>query len=329
MNESICDDYVVGENDRKKYILVSGFGWSGSGAVIDYLKDYNKIKTFSKEFRLFKDFDGLFNLRTQFFENSYFFNTIIAIEKFMRFANVLYRENSLPLGLSYKDEFGENFIKSINTFKSRILEEKFLSDAFVFYYQNNDFSQIVWKIKRRFGLSVSGKKYALPVGLEEFDCAAKKLIEEIFSNTIIRDEFILLDQAVNPWDIESINTFIDNYRCIIVGRDPRDVYVDYFKSKDIYWSVESFIHNYRSLYSKTEKKLVNANVLYIQFEDFVLNFEKLSLDIEKFLNLEKIQKSEMLFNSEKSRKNIGLYKKFEFYKDIKKIESELYEYCYN
>ena len=73
------------------------------------------------------------------------------------------------------------------------------------------------------------------------------------------------------------------------------------------------------------------NILHLQFEELIYNYEESLTKIKRFLSLgdtEHIKKGE-IFIPEKSKTNTQLFRKYPKYaKDIEKIEKELSEFCY-
>ena len=74
------------------------------------------------------------------------------------------------------------------------------------------------------------------------------------------------------------------------------------------------------------------NILFIKFEDLILNYEFTKDKIIKFLNIDKkkVDLNKRTFLPHKSSKNIGLYKSLDrkYYKAIEYIEENLKDYLY-
>ena len=83
-------------------ISVSGFGYSGSGLIIDFLNFSNNTSFSSVEFRLLKDVDGLMSLRNFFLNEANHMNTDIALQRFYRFCFVLAKMYRIVVGDSSK-----------------------------------------------------------------------------------------------------------------------------------------------------------------------------------------------------------------------------------
>ena len=66
-------------------IGVNGYGYSGSGAVIDLLKEYKEIQVLDKfEFQWLHQPDGIFDLEYQVVENKGRQNSNAALQRFIR-----------------------------------------------------------------------------------------------------------------------------------------------------------------------------------------------------------------------------------------------------
>jgi len=70
----------------------------------------------------------------------------------------------------------------------------------------------------------------------------------------------------------------------------------------------------------------NSIVKIIKFEEFVLNHDKITTELNNFLDISDSIKSS--YNEKISIKNIGIYKKVLSSSEIKVIEDSLKEYLY-
>ena len=128
---------------------------------------------------------------------------------------------------------------------------------------------------------------------------------------------------------------INNSKAVIVDRDPRDLYVLFKKiipNKSCFVpvdNVDNFIAYFeaiRSLYPKNSE-----NVLIIQFEDLIYDFDKTIKMLESFLDLdkEKFDYSKTKFDPIVSLENTQLFNKYpELKSDINLIEQKLSKWLY-
>lgn len=134
---------------------------------------------------------------------------------------------------------------------------------------------------------------------------------------------------VNILDIK--NDYIERSKVIVVDRDPRDLFIlnkEKIKTNFIPNDIYDFIDWYKI---SRERKVVDRDILYLNFEDLIYEYEKTSKIINQFLNLEeKSHKYKYKYlNPNVSIHNTQLFNKFLQYKnEVKIIEQELKEYCY-
>jgi hypothetical protein len=130
--------------------------------------------------------------------------------------------------------------------------------------------------------------------------------------------------------------FFSDPRCIIVDRDPRDLYV---MVKNVYGmnamfipsdTVEHFIEYYKRL--RDDRLWKGADkILFIRFEDLIYKYAETVGIIEKFVGpvLGTHVKPKEFFNPEVSIANTNVFGKFpQDAEAIKRIEVELSEFLY-
>lgn len=102
--------------------------------------------------------------------------------------------------------------------------------------------------------------------------------------------------------------------------------VDFFR--DAYGVLE-FVKWYK-WYAERYLSVNNKDLLLIRFEDFVLNYDKVSKEITKFIGLPltKQIKKNAFFNPDISKNNIGIYKTYEDQNAIEYIAKNLKKYLY-
>lgn len=308
-----------------KYLIISGFGWSGSGLLIDVLTSTNCWEKFPVEFRLLKDKGGVVDLMNSAKDLPRPFNYSIDLENFEKLSEVLGRSNGIRFGMNYNKLTNGRFSRSVNLFIGRLKKNYFHSDAFVFQYQNSFLNDLRWKILRKLGIRNRFKRKYLPLSILEIKRELFLFFDNLFSNYENR---IILDQAVDAGDESTITELSERFVMISVDRDPRDIYVDYVNSKDVLFDVNSFIE----LFKLTREGLTydNPNILRIRFESLINNRDE---DLERiccFLDIHDNNIKNLLkkYDFSQSKANIGIHDNFHDQKAIKKIESDLSEYCY-
>ena len=88
----------------------------------------------------------------------------------------------------------------------------------------------------------------------------------------------------------------ENHKWICVIRNPEDRAISYLKSHNI--SIQKSLNLSTLFAKKTEKILENKNVLFIYYEDLILNPKKTLSHISNFLNVNNLDNTEKIFNSD-------------------------------
>ena len=333
--------YVAPNNTYETLVAVTGFGYSGSGALLDFLSEFEDVTVFSdadpdgslrdknynngtNELNLFRHVGGLFFLE-KFFPSLNIFIQDGIIKMFI----MLVKEHYLNNGAIFNNEF----LKLTNEFLNHIIDLKFKTECGSAYQPH--LPQIGNQSLDFINFNNSSNKYLItlkPISREEYVFHAKNYIQSFFK-TIESKKYLVLDQALsdNECDIEHYKEYIDNLKLIAVYRDPRDLYATAV-SKNVTWipqDVDKFIKWYRrSVTPYFENK--NDDYLLIRFEDLVYNKIKIQNQIETFLGfkLNSHIAPKIAFDEFVSINNIGLYNTINKQDEITKIEEALPEFLY-
>lgn len=308
------------ESKFETIISVEGFGYTGSGAVIDLLREYDDCLVHGMaeggskavvadddfgEVQIVKDLGGLMDI-----------DSTIATRRFgeaalKRFADLASRDVLYRLGGKYKDyifAFFDALVKdvqrdvpgSIAGMSPRIKDNRFL----MHYYPQDEY----YRLCQRFLYSIFNQQ-----------CNGTS-------------RYLVLDHAVQVrTGVQYCRNFIPNLKNILVWRDPRDRYV-IAKRKNIQWIPHDTVEHYIA-YTKLEycPMDINSKEYYtIRFEDLILDYDKTVAKIEKYLNLGEHKRPMSCLDTSISCKNIGMWKNAEDIpqEDFEKILAELPEYCY-
>ena len=341
-----------------KFISIAGYGSTGSSAVVDLLSEVDtcnillgkgcKIK--GGEFRLIQDPDGLedlcFNLK-----NSWgWVRSDAYIRRFIKYSNIIGRDPAIyEFGSKYDKLFNGKFFFYRDQFLKNIIDTKWNGYWFYHdYHERNKIEVFIEKLKRysrRFGVSKKTvrdwtKKSDMYFVRSDVDVYkyAREFISNLFSEYIGNDNKtnIVLDQLLLPYNRNKYDLLFENLKHIIVDRDPRDVYLDAmaYNAYPITSNIETYISFYESQRYLQKDKASTDNVLFVQFEDLIYNYENEIKRIFNFLNInqkEHIYKNTNLRIS-KSIKNTQTWKRDEFKKykkDINIIANRLSRYLYD
>jgi hypothetical protein len=280
-------------------IITSGFSYSGSSAVLDFLRGDPRIANFpGGEFRFFRARWGMNTLIKTIRRSG-----DIPEEQLNNFLRFCRRE--MPVE-SRRDATCNRFVKRVKSAIPEIFKDTIRSFA---------------------GNVAIAKSYEDPVVKVKL---LKKAVKQ-FTATFVRDysvttgsEAVLLDQAVRPWTLGQ-RKYIPGRKIVMVTRDPRDQYVDqYMKAGTPVREVQQFM---AALEARLQTAIQTASTvgaeefMLIRFEDFVSEFESVSDKIYRFIGLDAPEtKNTKYFDPSVSIKNIGIYKSFEHQNEITLIE---------
>ncbi len=317
-----------------KVFLIAGYGFTGSGAVHDLMKEFEGHHCLKSEFRILGGPDGLLDLENALVDCWSPWRSDLAVKRFKKLVHVLGRKRKGLLALP-----GKNFNEKVAGNFS-YLSENFINDIVSLRYRGKwsgrkwELSSMEW-ILYRLRKNILGKKPDFQIDIaapgEEFLTLAKKYLAGLLSDSF-RDrkentDAVILDLASYHCRPDRMLNYFDNAKMVIVDRDPRDNFVEVKRSIMKNASVEDFILWYRLMRSQNSY-YENDKVLKINFEDIVLNYET-SLDkIISHLEIDPAVHREKgkYFKPDLSEENIGLWRNYES-QPIEKIYSELKEFC--
>lgn len=322
-------------------VSVVGLGYTGSSALIDYFKSIEEVSLIESEFFLFRIVDGFFDLYNDLFNADYdvvmrqyivnkFINVMKKLsifrythEKKFNFLNLHFH---LPIPIRV---LGDELVKNILDFVDELIIGKSKVSLVHSYLTMSSLKLITYKLITRilgvfFRLKLLNKRIYLKervnlytndrnvfiIALNNF---LRKLANDLnFDN----DKLIVLNQSINPLELDRMPEMIPNHKIIIVTRDPRDIYAEALKY-NIEWMIgsgdrENKLSRFIEYQTKKITKLGGAskkpNVKLIKFEDLCLNPTKTINAVRSFLDLSEVQeKIYMYFSPLASSRNINIY----------------------
>jgi hypothetical protein len=331
-------------------ISISGFGWSGSTAARDLIKEYSNISHFSDENNSFKEYSlsydpyGFIDLYSKLVQNWNFLNIDKAIKDHITYFNSISSKKSFINyhGLHLDDFFNVN---------SKIIHNELIQDLTSFNYSlssrvnylyRNSFQKIIYKILSRTNYYENSSRFS-NLSEDDFFNYLKKFHKQLFRN-ILENDSLLLEKAIPVNNLELSSNFFDNLKILIIDRDPRDTFVEMSRKKTIFWGSTNNITDQQIINFANWKKTMsskglvseipfnnltklksNSIVLKIKFEDLVNDYENSKILIEKLIDKsdsEHIHKNKF-FNPNKSKNNIGLWKKYSDQRQMSLLTSEL------
>lgn len=323
-------------------ITATGFGATGSSAVIDILAEVSDLQAYrNDEIRFLYDPKGVLNLHMglTFLNNRQ--NSDFYIKEFLEYIKFINEDFFHP---SYRIIFDREFKNLSEKYVERLIESKWQACIHwdierasmlkkALYFMNKAFLKFILRKRETAPNILRYPFYYADILTNDFFLKeTEAYLIELFRIASRGKHNLVLDQLLPPTNSDLFLRYYKNLKVIYVERDPRDLYV---LQKVIYkepWipfhDVDLFIRWYRKTRSSFK---LNESFTIIYFEDLIFNypssvqkiFDFCNLDAQNWINKQKF------FNPEKSKLNTGVYKNtFGLDCDIKKIEIQLSEFLY-
>ena len=344
--------------EKEINVAVTGFYGTGSGAVVDLLREYEEMqvvpyKDINYEHVAFYANGGLFDTVSLLTKGNNPFSSDGAIHNFNKAMHRINDYDYLCFG-SYKKLFGNEFITLCDKFVNAIsTSHKSKNSNHVIksrFSLIKAIAQLAAKILYKKNFSKYGIKYiydsttlycAMPTE-EELYKAAKEFTSGYFAlfNKFTDKSVKVFDHAIWASEVDAFQEcFGDDLKIIVVDRDPRDVYL----SDQYIWSKPPiringephFPTNIDEFISEWKKTIIcsynNPNALYIHFEDLIYNYEETVNRIEQFIGIP-LHHTDMgkVLEINKSIENTQLFNvNAEWKSQADQIAKGLPEYLYN
>lgn len=320
---------------------ICGFGYTGSGAVVDLLSEYSDVFVAGgdKEFILSYVPDGLEDLEYHLMmQSDKYFSSDIAIMRFREYIRKCTHErNNIYMKLTngklveYCDEYLGNICEI--SWKGKWLIDPWLISPFRKKIKYSIMGRIIPKNSKLYR-SVFYRDMYFSIEPSNFYRETESFLNKIIGFDAKKDGVIIMNQSF-PANApqRSMKLFGDGTKAIIVDRDPRDIFIlakDYAKPL---WmplgNIDDYILYFKKLHPKHTE---DNNILHIQFEDLIFNYEATRDRIEQFCGLSSEKHTDPLkrFDPKVSLKNTRLFEKTDRYQaQIKAIEEQLPEFLYD
>lgn len=326
-------------------IGVCGLGYTGSSAVVDFLKEFDENYVIdAMEFALAYIPDGLEDLEYHLIKSpSRYFSSDIAIRRFKN-----YIESRCTPRSKYKAVTNNKFKSLSYDYIESLIQVKwqgtwsFDSVGTTWWKKNFKYrllgriQMLSDKVLKKFVPILPEREMCLSIRPKNFYELTRKYIKEILMSACCDDKKnIVLNQPFSGDNPEKSFVFFDNPLAIIVDRDPRDLYICAKKVVLSYGrftpsnTVETFVKYYKAL--RINQNPINdiSRVLKINFEDLIYEYDNTAKKIIEFTGLKDHTSKKRFFNPDVSKYNTQLFRKYnEFNDEIKYIEQELTEWLF-
>jgi hypothetical protein len=321
-------DIVDSDSLYNNIVSVQGFGFSGSGAVVDYLREFSSClvlgsidKDGSKtkgnnqvngEIDLLRHAGGLFEIELYLDDNNLFIKDAL-MKRFKRLCNTGHLFQS-------KD--------------SKLLANQFYNQLIDFEIDtkgHNDYnSHTANAIYPDCNIKVMKE-----MSIDQYRNLCRRFLTSLF-NLFYKEgsQYLVLDQLCNDFNYEErkYQEYIPNLKTIVVYRDPRDTY-SYALMNDVPWiphdKVESFIKWYEINLRKIDFN--SPGYLVMSFEKLVAEYEKSTSLLKDYLGLVESDHTFQFscFDPKESSKNISIWRKMTNYdEEMREISKAFPDFCY-
>lgn len=328
-------------------IGICSYGGTGSSAVVDLLKEYNELQVLGNaEFQYAFQPDGLEDLEYHLVkQHSRHMSGDVAIHRYL---NSTIKWADTPL--VHKTIEPKKFKKITYNYINSLIQGKWIGIDNTDYMTKNvlynsivlGFKKVVFPIFEK----ITKKSWDIwPARDIYLSINPKEFYEktQIYTTELLKaagasfNKPVVLDQPFEGDAPEQSFPFFKNPKAIVVDRDPRDLWIlakyagnwtgegRFMPRKD----VKTFVEYYKEL-RENSKRSGSRNVITINFEDLIYEYDITTKKIEKFLNINKHNDPKKYFNPTISINNTRLMDRYpKSQKDIKYIEEELPQYLYD
>ncbi len=310
-NKTVAPYHYEPRTVRK--FIVSGLGWSGSGAVYDYLREFSEVQAIPGETRFLEGGTGIKQILSAASRPDLFPEAVI---NFFFFSLLGYAE-----------------MTHHSAFKSLRFARKFMASKYARLYAEN-VTCIAYLLARC--LAECDDKKALDTNLAH-------LVNETTNRIVVGPDFdtgkiALLDNVIHISKIK-LAPHIDDLDIFCTFRDPRSNYAALIAEHSGFDSdIDEFISGFAARLPKMNASITRAQksvrkgshttIHRVQFEEFVLS-ESYRLSLARSLGLKvSDQKKHSRFKPWESMRNVILHQTYDKPEEIKKIEDALGDYCY-
>lgn len=333
-----------------KIITCASYGASGSSALTDLVAEYSNVQRMTDaEFRFLHDPDGISDLEFQLVECHNRHNAGRALKRFWRQCqynggNRVHRRYErffdgkyLELSKQYVDDLADFVCNGWWDFD--LLDKGDKRDSYVYRKKIEDRILRAIPFTHRRMLDKEIMFFSHP-SEERFFGATKKYVHALLEAANQEGkEYIEVDQIVGSQNIDRyLRYFSDPIEVFVIDRDPRDIYL----LEKVYYpikygsynndSAEVFCKKFKYVRESGDpKKSTSKHIHFLQFEDFLFDYERVVKEVEEATGLKAenhVDKFKYL-NPMRSINNVQVWlEQPDLAEDIGYIEKELREYLY-
>ena len=224
---------------------------------------------------------------------------------------------------------------------NKLTDMTYLGDTSVHRYNAPAYKNFYMKIRSMFGYSNTNLMHLSRPDKSKFINETKNYFNKIFSGYMISKKIdtLILDQTIPPTNISGAIRYFDDIKIIIIDRDPRDIYINLSRNKTLIGadlnkidSADNYIKWHKALRNNKQNIIENKNILRLNFEDLVYDYNASIDKIINFFSKDIIHSRKYSYfdpHSKRARSNVGLWKKYKNKAVMDKIHKKLKSYCYD
>lgn len=326
-------------------IGVCGLGFSGSGAVLDLLKEYSDIDGFSsREMSICYYPDGIedldYHLNTSY---SRYMSSDAALYAFHRMIESRFGKKGRKQSAFDKEilERSEAYIEELSQVKwnGSWGYREYIDNSFRQKFSNNVLFRLSLLIHRFFHKNIvlaSMGTMRLSIRPDNFDQLTKQYLLDVLKSIGYKEtsKHFVVDQLFSGDNPEKSFKYFDNPCAIVVYRDPRDTYLLAKKMVKVHagWiptdDVRKFVDYYKAIYRNATLG-TSGRVFKVQYEDLIYNYNATVSGIEKFCHISNHISPKSHFDPDYSIRYTQLIEDYpQYMEDIAIIETELSDFLY-
>lgn len=333
-----------------KIITCASYGASGSSALTDLVAEYSNVHRMTDaEFRFLHDPDGVSDLEFQLVECHNRHNAGRALKRFWKqcqfnAGNRIHRRYENFFHGKYL-EISKQYVEQLTDFKCKgwwdfdLLDRGDKRDAYMYRKKIEDRLLRASPFTKKRIFDQEDTYYSHPTE-EAFLVATRRYVHALLeiANSDER-EYLEVDQILPSQNIDRyLRYFSDPIEVFVVDRDPRDIYV----LEKVYYpirygsynndSVEVFCKKFKYIReSGNPKQSTSEHIHYLQFEDFLFDYDRTVHEIERVTGLKSKDHANkfQFLNPMKSINNVQTWlEQPGLADDIQYIENALGNYLY-
>ena len=338
---------------RLRYLDLSGYAFTGKHAITDLMREFHgyTVAHFQFEFNLLRIQGGIRDLETALVDDWSPIRSDAAIRRFRRLASRLAARNSWSrpstwfeaVGWNYDDYFKGQFSVATEQYLNAIVDSKWRTE---WPYPAGEIGTLELFLRKLLQLlrikSAFDFDYYLAAPEDFLEKTRRYLASLMQAFAEPGMHTVVMNNSFEPFNPSRALRYFDDARCIVVDRDPRDVFVAQNRYvspgtnakpapyRAVATSTEAFVRRFR-LWRKVASAASDdpQRVLRLRFEDLVLGYDEPLRRIMSFLGETPAThvRAREYFKPEQSAKNIGLWRSFPDQDAIAHIARELPEFC--